>query len=608
MHKVDSNHQTHQPYFWIASTLVGTAAVYALCQNSTFLSAMDRIQFRNWQVWGPASAVALTVGGVATYCLKSQSKLPQENQALTRSPYVKICELKIKSLLQGPQQGSNPGGKVEINGEAHYVKFPRGERETKKLWNEWLASQIYRLCGVPFPEVHLAAYKDEPLCLHSKWIESWKPLGYKADGSGVNQIPANPTEFYENYVIDAWINAWDVIGLAGDNIGFVEENGEHKCYRLDAGGAFNDRAQAAEAKRHSYGDETYSEETLSLKSMLERNLSFWSMTLDHFNTGIERLAACDDRKVFDLIMGMEVRNPSEKLDFFIHLVKRKQLLLGYANWLKSQDIKENCFHQIVNNHQYGLEQFRKVFKANPLLGATVRCNVDSPMEEIAWEVVSNYYLRSATDEYKEYYPKGQPLPTHPIQRIKHGGMHVVSAAIAGEKLAQLLRDNLINHISDSEIKYISIALLFHDSGRLKDTGNDKAEWERQGAAFCKDYMIKLGISERIAEFYSSLILNKDGDNRGLHLKIFHDADCLEVLRSHGWVFDPSYLDISDDLRDEIDPLITDYRTFVEKRGDAGRDWNGRKANFDVETKRKFEHSPYIYRDLKQLFESCQPGT
>lgn len=362
MNSTEKISQPLQYLVWTGSTLASATAIYALCQTSSFVSALHRLHLRDWHVTLLAGG-AVAVAGVSYSCHKTSSTERNEDSArITDKQLTSLTIYDHKLEIQGAQQGSNPGGKTTINGIRYYAKLPsiKKDRDTKKLWDEWLASQLYRLCGVPFPEVQIAQFTNQKLCFLSKWMDGWQSL------QSLQRVPDDCTEFYENFAIDAWMDAYDVLGLDGDNIGFIKQDNDSICYRLDAGGTFNNRASANESKRHSIGEDAFSNEALSLKSILERpcNHRLQAMTCSQFYIGAEKLASVDDEAVRELIMSMGIRNEVEKAQFAEQMIERKQFVVGYAQWLKmNADNSNEKFYEIVKDGNYSLEKFRQHFKA-----------------------------------------------------------------------------------------------------------------------------------------------------------------------------------------------------------------------------------------------------
>ena len=135
------------------------------------------------------------------------------------------------ALVSGPM-GSNQGGlfKDQQTGALHYVKWSGSDVRSRI---EALAGNLYALAGAPAPGIRIIDFNGQTAVL-SDWIDDAKAMTIVA-------MKAHP-DVRENFVVDAWLANWDVIGLAADNIVLGPDG---RAYRIDAGGSLLFRAQGA---------------------------------------------------------------------------------------------------------------------------------------------------------------------------------------------------------------------------------------------------------------------------------------------------------------------------------------------------------------------------
>ena len=133
--------------------------------------------------------------------------------------------------VSGPK-GSNQGGlfKDQQTGDLHYVKWSGSDVRSRV---EALAGNLYALAGAPAPGIRIIEFNGQTAVL-SDWIDDAKAMT-------IVDMKAHP-DVRENFVVDAWLANWDVIGLAADNIVLGPDG---RAYRIDAGGSLLFRAQGA---------------------------------------------------------------------------------------------------------------------------------------------------------------------------------------------------------------------------------------------------------------------------------------------------------------------------------------------------------------------------
>ncbi len=127
------------------------------------------------------------------------------------------------------QKGSNEGGlyKDEQTQAFAYVKWPAEARAKIEV----LAGHLYQAAGVPVPWLTLIKFGGVP-AVKSDWIDDAQPMTAAA--------MSKHKDVRRNFVVDAWLANWDVVGQASDNI-VVGPGGV--AYRIDVGGSLIYRAQ-----------------------------------------------------------------------------------------------------------------------------------------------------------------------------------------------------------------------------------------------------------------------------------------------------------------------------------------------------------------------------
>lgn len=211
----------------------------------------------------------------------------------------------------GTQKGSNPGGEGSLDGGGKfYVKFGDPNHtfggQRKKLANEVLANQLYRLAGCLAPDARLGIVKDPNfvpgetlewrIAYCSPWIVNYGKVW------AANQFFSKPpikTYFAQTLPVDLVLTNWDFTGASYDNI-LQRENpsvmefltGEPPApqrvddsafLRVDNGGALLYRAQGvlkdyAKIKKKGYKKELYEWVTSGNKQALYGEQGMFSQT------------------------------------------------------------------------------------------------------------------------------------------------------------------------------------------------------------------------------------------------------------------------------------------------------------------------------------------
>ncbi len=169
-----------------------------------------------------------------------QSAQPQ-SQAKKSSGVVDTSSWKTGT----PQNvGSNPAKLLTApDGTEYYAKLPKPnenvQQATERMETEVLASELYKLAGVPTVDLMMGDENGTPQML-SKMIQSRGPNSQSDQDSARS-----------GFVVDAWLANWDA--PLNDNIKFDSQN---RPVRIDVGGSLDYRAQGAkkDTTRTPFGD------------------------------------------------------------------------------------------------------------------------------------------------------------------------------------------------------------------------------------------------------------------------------------------------------------------------------------------------------------------
>jgi hypothetical protein len=140
--------------------------------------------------------------------------------------------------------GSNPGGlHTDAEGNKYYVKSYSGVSGHDRTLNEKLTNELYRLAGVPVPDVKLSEWKGRT-AIASPVVDGWKLDRF---GSGEYR---HINDLLEHFAADAWLASYDVAGTNHNNI-IIDHN--NRAHRIDAGGGLRYRA-TGNLKEHFNND------------------------------------------------------------------------------------------------------------------------------------------------------------------------------------------------------------------------------------------------------------------------------------------------------------------------------------------------------------------
>ena len=187
------------------------------------------------------------------------------------------------------KKGSLEGGlyKDKSNQSMHYIKFPSDPEHVKA---EALAGLMYKLAGVPTADTRVIKMKGSA-ALMSDWIKDVQPMTF-------GEMTKHP-DVRKNFVVDAWLANWDVVGLDADNI--VKGPGK-TAYRIDPGGSLTFRAQGgAKAFPATAVDEL--ETMRNPATAPQASKVFQSLTIPELKAGAKALKNITD---LDIDMAVDV--------------------------------------------------------------------------------------------------------------------------------------------------------------------------------------------------------------------------------------------------------------------------------------------------------------
>ena len=231
-----------------------------------------------------------------------EQKLPEQSV-----PTAKVAQEQEDQILAGTKEwdadlekvsgkkGSNEGGlfKDKKLQSFHYIKWPGSEARARV---EALVGLLYSYAGVPVPMIRPVQFQGQTAVM-SDWIEGASPI--------TAAQMAKHKDVRENFVIDAWLANWDVVGMSADNI--VTGDGD-KAYRIDLGGSLIFRAQGK--------GKPLPKEVGELESMTNSDVNpatakvFGGLKSAELKAGAKKLAEVSDHQIDHAVELMEIPKTS----------------------------------------------------------------------------------------------------------------------------------------------------------------------------------------------------------------------------------------------------------------------------------------------------------
>lgn len=252
--------------------------------------------------------------------VKVRAKISSEIEPTTIKKVLPVdtdtVKLKITDFSQyAAQEGSNPGGFYALKdnpADRWYFKF---SDDTEKLNNELLAIKLYKLAGVEVPD--LAIVVDE--AGKRKGIASRIIDGVEKNRTKL--LSGSIKEINENFMVDAWLANWDVVGGAFDNL--VIKDGI-RAIRIDVGGALRYRARG-ELKGSAFGSRVSEIDTLRDASKNPNTAQvFKGLTKQQMKVGASKVLSISDSDIRALVEEYGPSSSVERAKLYNTLIERKK--------------------------------------------------------------------------------------------------------------------------------------------------------------------------------------------------------------------------------------------------------------------------------------------
>jgi len=225
--------------------------------------------------------------------------------------------LNFKNMVQyKPQAGSNTGAyyqNVNNLAERYYIKTPANEEIAK---NEMLASKLYQAAGVEVPDLQFIDVNGQ------KSIASSIIDGVSEDKALLTSGKLR-AGIYDNFVVDAWLGDWDVVGLNYDNL--LIKDGV-RAVRIDVGGSLLYRAQGT-SKGLNFGDVV-----TELKSMRDGRTNpsaanvFRNIKKAELENGVRKVLSVSDDKIRSLVEEFGPSDVATRQALSERLIARKKYI------------------------------------------------------------------------------------------------------------------------------------------------------------------------------------------------------------------------------------------------------------------------------------------
>jgi len=214
------------------------------------------------------------------------------------------------------QEGSNTGGfyrNINNPAERYYIKMP-GNEETVR--NEVLAGKLYKAAGVEVPELQIINANGEK-AVASRIIDGIEK------NSELLKSGALRAGIYDDFVVDAWLGDWDVVGMSYDNLQIKDGI---RAVRVDVGGSLRFRAQGG-AKGGQFSDKV-----LELSSMRDGRTNpkaaavFKKIKQSELDAGARKVLSVSDSQIRELVNEFGPLNQVERDRLAETLIARKKYI------------------------------------------------------------------------------------------------------------------------------------------------------------------------------------------------------------------------------------------------------------------------------------------
>ena len=171
---------------------------------------------------------------------KPAFKVPEPNVVLPSKPKPKGFPEKPDSLTFVKNLGGSTGAQLMKDEKGKQFVVKKGA-SAAHLMEEGAADAIYQASGVKVPGYTVYETKDGPVKV-SEYIPESRTLKQVLQSGSAEEIKKVKAKLQEDFVTDALLSNWDVIGLDSDNI-LVDKKGQ--VWRVDNGGSLRFRAQGS---------------------------------------------------------------------------------------------------------------------------------------------------------------------------------------------------------------------------------------------------------------------------------------------------------------------------------------------------------------------------
>lgn len=344
--------------------------------------------------------------------------------------------------------GSTGAYVVEAGGDLYVVKEYHGNEN--QVRNEFLANALYNTFNLhqsplrsakPVPESKIAKTQDKEL-LFSPFVKNLNTL----EDMDLDDLEPEDHEevlnsIKSNFVLDAWLANWDVVGLTEDNIGVSTREGIPVVTRLDNGGALLYRAQGA-PKGNAFGDKVTELDTMRDFNMAPSAAEYFSTisdselidSLNAFEKKVQRIGVSG---IFDLINSAGF--PEEVAESLtMRLMNRFDYMMDYKDSLEEKKrekiAKDASKAQKTGIHETGdsaFEAFKKI-KLNPSQRLSIKAFTKSAEEDdirnyvtINQDIVKGFFTEEAQDllDAIENLPRVNSVTLRGISEYDHIDSH-----------------------------------------------------------------------------------------------------------------------------------------------------------------------------------------
>ena len=214
--------------------------------------------------------------------------------------------------------GSNTGGfyvNKDNPADRWYFKFPD---DNNKVLNELLAGRLYQAAGVEVPDIILVQAENGQLGIASRLIDGIESNKTALiDGSIRSGV-------YDNFVVDAWLGNWDVVGNAFDNL--LIKDGV-RGIRIDVGGSLIYRAQGKLKAPYDFGKTVKELATMTnLDESRPATKVFKNITKEELRAGAAKVLRIKDSDIRKIVMDFGPGSVDEKLKLADLLIDRKKYI------------------------------------------------------------------------------------------------------------------------------------------------------------------------------------------------------------------------------------------------------------------------------------------